>query len=275
MAGTQHLTLASDSWTAVAAGPAHPYVVFEGVSKVHLCTAAAPPLIGETNIATLSHYNKLVDAGELPAGMTLYMRADAGSCALSVLDPGGIAPTLAAGEAHLGEVGGRTAIVGASFARPADNAAYAIGDAILDSTTAATVNANVTAGTAGIMRLHVGRATDKTGMIRRLRLKTNDTTFAGATIRVHLYKDRPTVTNGDNGAWLTTESTYIGYADIVLDRHFSDAEKGIGTPSAGSEWNFDPSAGTDYIHAILETRTAIAAPGSAKTWTLTAETLQN
>jgi hypothetical protein len=173
-----------------------------------------------------------------------------------------------------GAVSGYTAIVGASFSRPADTAAYAIGDALLDSTVAATVNANVTAGTAGIMQLHVARSTDKTGMVRRLRLKTNDAAFAGATIRVHLYKDRPTVTNGDNGAFLTTESNYLGYADIVLDRHFSDAEKGFGTPAIGNEWNFDPSSGTDYIYAILETRTAVT-PGSAKVWTLVAEVLQN
>jgi len=179
------------------------------------------------------------------------------------------------GEPHIGEVGGRIVVAVASFARPADNAAYAVGDVLLDSTTAATANANTTAGTAGIMRLHVGRSADKTGMVRRLRLKTNDTAFAGATIRVHLFKDRPTVSNGDNGAFLTTESNYIGYGDVLLDRHFADAEKGMGTPAIGSEWNFEPASGTDYIHAILETRTAIATPGSAKTWTLAAEAHQN
>lgn len=171
-------------------------------------------------------------------------------------------------------VAGSIVVATASFSRPADTNVYAIGDAMLDATSAATVNANVTAGAAGIMRLHVGRSTDKTGMVRRLRLKTNDTAFANATVRVHMFKDRPTVTNGDNGAFLTTESNYVGYSDIVLDRHFSDAEKGFGIPQIGSEWNFEPTSGQDYIHAILETRTVVV-PGSAKTWTLAAEAHQN
>jgi hypothetical protein len=133
------------------------------------------------------------------------------------------------------------AVATARFSRPADTLAYA--SAMRSSTAPRPPPSMPTrpVGTAGIMRLHVARATDKTGMIRRLRLKTNDTAFAGATVRVHLYRDRPTVTNGDNGAFLTTESNYIGYSDVVLDRHFSDAEKGIGVPAIGSEWNFEPA----------------------------------
>jgi hypothetical protein len=214
----------------------------------------------------------------LPSGAASAANQATGNASLASIDGklgGTIATAPVAGENHIGQVGGAIAVATASFQRPADTLAYAVGDAILDSTTAATVNANTAAGSAGIMRLHVARATDKTGMIRRLRLKTNDTAFAAATVRVHLFRDRPTVTNGDNGAFLPTESNYIGYADVVLDRHFSDAEKGLGVPAIGSEWNFDPAPGTDYIHAILETRTAITTPGSAKTWTLAAEAHQN
>jgi hypothetical protein len=214
----------------------------------------------------------------LPSGAASAANQATGNASLASIDGklgGTIATAPIAGENHIGQVGGAIAVATASFQRPADTLAYAVGDAILDSTTAATVNANTAAGSAGIMRLHVARATDKTGMIRRLRLKTNDTAFAAATVRVHLFRDRPTVTNGDNGPFLTSESNYIGYADVVLDRHFSDAEKGLGVPAIGSEWNFDPAPGTDYIHATLETRTAITTPGSAKTWTLAAEAHQN
>jgi hypothetical protein len=39
-----------------------------------------------------------------------------------------------AGENHLGEVGGRTVVISASFTRPADTNAYAAGDAVTNST---------------------------------------------------------------------------------------------------------------------------------------------
>jgi hypothetical protein len=213
----------------------------------------------------------------LPAGAATAANQTTELASLASIDTklaGTLATAPVAGENHIGQIGGAIIIAGASFSRPANTTAYPVGALILDATSAATVNAN-TASTAGIMRLHVGRAVDKTGMVRRLRLKTNDAAFANATVRVHLYKDRPTVSNGDGAAWLTTESNYLGYSDITLDRHFTDAEKGIGIPAWGSEWNFDPSSGTDYIHALLETRTAIASPGSAKTWTLAAEAHQN
>lgn len=175
-----------------------------------------------------------------------------------------------------GSVTGFTAIVGASFSRPADTSAYAIGDIIGDSTVAATMNANVTAASAGIMRVHVARATDKTGMVRRLRLKTTDAAFLNMVVRVHLFRDRPTLLVGDNGAFAAnaSESNYLGYGDITLAMQFSDYVKGITGPADGSEWNFDPFSGTDYIHALLECRSVVT-PGSAKTWSLVAEVLQN
>jgi hypothetical protein len=174
---------------------------------------------------------------------------------------------LAAGENHIGQVGGHIAVASANFTRPADTNAYAVGDLIANSTTA---------GSVVPLSLAVSRASDKTGMVRRLRLKTNDTAWANATVRVHLFKNTPTLSVGDNAVFSggTTESEYLGYADITLDRHFSDAEKGTGIPATGSEWNFEPSAGTQTIFALLEARSAIT-PGSAKVWTLAAETHQN
>ena len=175
------------------------------------------------------------------------------------------AVTFAAGENHVGQVGGHVAIVMATFTRPADTNAYSFGDLIANATGPASV---------APLTLSVARHNDGTGIIRRLRLKTNDTAFAAATIRVHLYKDSPIVSDGDNGAFLTTESNYIGYADIILDRHFSDYEKGFGIPVTSTEWSFEPSAGTKNIFALLETRTALT-PASAKSFTLAAEVHQN
>jgi hypothetical protein len=173
--------------------------------------------------------------------------------------------SLAPSEAHAGQVGGHIAIASAAMTRPADTSAYSVGDLIAN---------NTVAGSVVPIALAVARVNDGSGMIRRIRLKTNDAAFAAAVIRVHLYRDSPTVTNGDNGTFLTTESNYIGYADITLDRHFSDAEKGFGVPAVGPEWSFQSSAGTQNIYALLEARSAVT-PGSAKTWTLIAETFQN
>src|ERR671925_1796191 len=47
---------------------------------------------------------------------------------------------LAAGENHIGEVGGRSIRVSSSFTRPADTALHATGDNMADSTSAPTVN---------------------------------------------------------------------------------------------------------------------------------------
>ena len=181
---------------------------------------------------------------------------------------GSFSGALTAGEAHIGEVAGKIAVAQATLTRPANTTAY----------TANTIVANnATAGSVVPITLAVARSNDKTVMIRRLRLKVNDTAWLNAVVRVHLYKDSPTFAVGDGGNWIsgTTESTYIGYADIVLDRQFSDPfVKGFGVPAVGSEWNVEPSAGTQNIFAVLETRSAVT-PGSAKTFTLAAECHQN
>jgi hypothetical protein len=153
----------------------------------------------------------------------------------------------------------------ATFTRPADTNIYAIGDLIANS---------VTAGSVTPMTLAVSRANDTTGMLRKVRVKTNDTAWASKNVRVHFYKNSPTVTNGDNGAWLSTESEYLGYSDILLDRHFSDFEKGFGVASVGSEFIFAPSSGTQNIFALLEARDAVT-PGSGKTWTVTVEVIKD
>jgi hypothetical protein len=118
-------------------------------------------------------------------------------------------------------------------------------------------------------------------MMRSLRLKVNDTAWKGATVRVHLFRDSPTVTVGDNGALNTsetyafTESNYMGYCDIALPQQTSDGYvKGFGVRSIGGEWNFDAAAGSQNIYVLLEARTGVT-PGSAKTFALVAETLQN
>jgi hypothetical protein len=175
-----------------------------------------------------------------------------------------VAPTVA-GENHVGEVGGRATIASASLTTPAGASAYASGQLIANSATAG----SVTPLTFAVCRINQG-----TGMVRRARLKTPDTGFAGQAVTVKLYRDSPTNSNGDHAAWLTTESNYIGSIAITLDQHFSDNEKGIGAPAVGSEINFDCAAGSQNLYGELVAGGPIT-PQGAKAFTLVLETLVN
>jgi len=84
---------------------------------------------------------------------------------------------------------------------------------------------------------------------------------------VHLYSTLPTVQNGDNGAWLSSESDYLGSLDVVVDKAFSD---GSATPSAGmgslqssTGSQIEITGGTDItIYGLLEARAAYACGAS-------------
>lgn len=172
---------------------------------------------------------------------------------------------LSAGESFVGLSGGVTAIKGGSFTRPADTTAYALGDLVAN---------NTVAGSVVPITVNAGRVTNGTGMARRVRLKKTSTSLANASFRVHLYKDSPTCANGDNAAWSTTESNYLGACDVTMDEAFTDGAKGIGVPNAGGEINFDCSSGTANIFALIEARAAYA-PASGETFSLSVEVLQN
>ncbi len=150
----------------------------------------------------------------------------------------------------------------ANFTRPSDTTAYASGDLVANSTTAGSV-------------VPLTFTIDPSGgggdyLIRRIRLKKTSTSTTNASFRLHLYLGSPVPTNGDNGAWLTSESIYIGAFDVTVDRAFTDFSKGIGVPVTGSEVSFatHPS-GT--VYGLLEARAAYT-PASAEVFTVVMET---
>ena len=164
---------------------------------------------------------------------------------------------------------GASTVASAGFTRPADTTAYASGDLVANSTTAASV---------APMQFTVARANDAAVSIRRARLKTSSPSVTNASFRLHLYRNDPSassgIANGDNGAWSTKEAQYIGSLDITVDKAFSDAAKGVGVPTAGGELTCRPAAGTTVIYGLLEARAAYT-PTSGETFTAELEVLQN
>lgn len=155
-----------------------------------------------------------------------------------------------------------------SFTRVADMNAYASGDLVAQSTTAGSCSAVA-------LRMKP-RTADGTTTIRRVRLKKSGTTITNASFRVHFYDTNPTssIANGDNAAWSTNYSGYLGSVDVTLDKAFVDSSSGIGVPNTGTEIGFvlKPGVATagEEIFFLLEARAAYA-PASAEVFTVTAE----
>jgi hypothetical protein len=172
---------------------------------------------------------------------------------------------LAAGEAHIGEIGGNTVFAAANFTTPSGTTAYSSSQLIANSASAGSVTP---------LSFSACRVNGGTGMVRRVRIKTTDTGFAGQSVTLYLYRDSPTATNGDHATWLTTESNYLGAVAVTLDKHFSDYEKGIGVPVSGSEINFNCASGSSNIYGLVVAAGAIT-PQGAKVITATLEVLAN
>jgi hypothetical protein len=153
------------------------------------------------------------------------------------------------------------AVSSASFSRPADTTAYASGDLVGNSTTAGSVTP--------VNLLNAVKEAGGVSRVERIRLSKSGTSITNTSFRVHLYSAAPTVTNGDNGAFVSTLSGYIGSYDVTMDRTYSDGAIGIGTPLALYGAPVFTVAGTT-LYALIEARAAYT-PASGETFTVTAE----
>lgn len=179
-----------------------------------------------------------------------------------------LAPAVAHAQAPMA-VRGQAQMVGGTLTKSTKTTAYTSGMIVAQS---------ATAGSCSPITVAVARANDATGMVRKVRLKVNDAGWLTFTVRVHLFKDAPTYSAGDAGSFPAnlTESNYLGYADVTLDQSFSGPfVKGSGTPAVGGEFNFEPSAGTRNLYAVLEARSTTGTVAASSTFTVTLETLQN
>lgn len=169
-------------------------------------------------------------------------------------------------EAHIGNVGGHSTRVTTTFTRPADTTAYASGDLVANSTTAASVVP---------LTMAVGRVDGGSGMIRRGRIRKSGTSTTNASFRIHFFRAVPgTIANGDNGVFsVSGAADYMGAIDVTVDRAFTDGSVGTGVPLAGSEIIFDLASGT-ALYSLIEARGAYT-PISGETFAVTLEIVQD
>ncbi len=156
----------------------------------------------------------------------------------------------------------------ANFTRPADTTAYTANDLVANNTTPGSVTP---------LSWTAPRYATGSGQIRRARLKKSTNTTTAASFRLHLYATSPTCTNGDNGAWLTTQSGYLGSIDLDMSgaagRVFSDpAAEVVGAVTIGSEINFDVASGST-VFGLLQAIGAYT-PGNAEVFTCELEIIQ-
>ena len=183
--------------------------------------------------------------------------------------------SVAAGENHLGAVGGHSINPSATFTRPADTTAYASGDLMANSTTASSVAA---------LAFTAARVEAGSFVIRRVRMHKDNANLALATFRLHLFKTDPTATDptgGDNAALELNSlaaGSYIGYVTFdftmaaVADIQASDIEL-PGVPAVGTEFTVKLASG-QIVYGLLEARAAYV-PASAEVFTFELEVLQD
>ena len=222
-------------------------------------------------VSTRDLFYLLSDTASTPVEIMEFKATNSGSGdsdgSFTVYNSGGgsssFSGALAAGEAHIGEVGLKFANPTGTFTRPADTTAYAVNDLIANSTTAGSVAA---------MQLTASRVAAGNFQGYRVRLKKSTTT-TGAQFAVYCYSSVPTCANGDNGAFSTTESGFLGKFIVSAMEGFTDGATGIGVPEYGSALSVALGSG-QVIYCLVKALTAYT-PGNAEVFTLTLEENQS
>lgn len=149
--------------------------------------------------------------GALAAGGGLKVEGVAGGVAQPVSIA--TAPALVAGEAHVGEVGGRTQFANVEITLANPGAAYAINDAVL-------------AAAGGLTELtSVSRIVAGTGYITGIQVSTNKKSIT-PRLRVHFFNASNPTVSADNANWqekYADASKRVGYYDMPALTTAADA----------------------------------------------------
>lgn len=171
---------------------------------------------------------------------------------------GGATP---AGTNTIGDVGSASfSATCTTLTNPGTGGTYASGDLVANSATAG----SVTPLTCTVARYSGGPVT-----ITKARILTSTTGVSNAQFRVHAYTGTPTVTNGNDGVFLSTAAGHFCRLDVTVDFAFSDGADGSGVPVAGTSCTRQLS-GTADIKVLLEARAAYAWT-AAQTYTVVLE----
>lgn len=171
--------------------------------------------------------------------------------------------SIAAGETHIGSVGGHIAVAADEFTRPADTNAYAAKDAVADSDSAPTA----------LNFADVARANGGTGYITKAQLLTSQTTNT-ARYRLHLYTESITAVN-DNAAQTVlyaNRADYVGYVDFPAAT--TDGSDTAHSQNADVRLPFFTESDDADLYGYLETLDAFT-PASAQTYFISLTADQN
>jgi hypothetical protein len=93
----------------------------------------------------------------------------------------------------------------------------------------------------------------------------NGTTATNANFHVRLYQSSPTCANGDNGAWSTNLSGYLGKIDPAIMEAFTDGSAIVDSLSESADVHFI-SGGTIYGLLVAD---AAYTPAANEVFTIT------
>ena len=156
-----------------------------------------------------------------------------------------------------------------SFTRPANTTAYAQGDLIANSVTAASVVP---------LKFNITPVSMRRGCIGFVRVAKSNATATLATFKLHLFTSAPVVTNGDNGA-LQVASTEGWIGTVACDMAtggFAKATTGLkkrfqclGASDLPSLLCFD-AVSENFLYGLLEADAAYT-PASGELFKVTLE----
>lgn len=144
----------------------------------------------------------------------------------------------------------------ATFARPANTTAYTAGDIVANHATGANVVPPP---------LRVSGIPGRGGRVRQVLLAKSAALLTNASFRVHLFSSAPVITSGDNAAMAVAgiAAGYVGSADVVMDKNFSDAAY----DDAGVDLPFQLPEGGRDLFAVVEALGSYV-PASGETFTV-------
>lgn len=232
------------------------------VSTIQSDIAAIAPDVGtiQTDIATMK-----ADLATVKADLATAKTDIAGILA----DTGGtLMVQSAAGEAHIGAVGGHAKTVATSFTRPNDTTAYAAGDAVSDSTSAATV----------ITFSSVARTSGGSGVLLGASILDSANQATAGVFELWLFKTSPAGQN-DNAAVAFTDAELANLVAVVpLNTNY------VGNSAAGASGNriYDSdrvdkafvTSGSANLFGVLVVRNAYT-PVALEIFTVTLYVLQD